>query len=356
MTPDRANTFEFRRREDRAGTGFTLIELLVVIVIIALLIAIVLPGLGKARKSARTAHCEANLRMFSTGFQNYTGDAKGLIASFSWQPNVMTPSDYTDNLIVPNGALQANARQAIDILRRINHDPTLFTGNPSVNAADGIFVARNFTQLVLMDGGYYGDRYPEPSCACSEDRNLIQWQKLTPQQAQATLYAYPIGAPAAFAPFFSSYQIVPAAFQDEKGPGQIYHVSYDYRYFYWSYETRLRPRPMDKVMFPAQKVVWFDMFDRHFYKRDIWFAYKEAKQPLAFFDGSVSVRATRDANLGWQNEAGQQFANPQPSMVTYAPAGYSDPPALNSIAQPQYYRWTRGGLRGVDFIGSEVKK
>lgn len=344
------------RASGRSDKGFTLIELLLVIAIVAMLVSILLPALGKARRTARTVICESNLRMFGMGLQNYAGDAKGLIASFSWQPGVMTPSDYSDNRIVPTGALQAHARQAIDILRRLAGDPTLFSGSPAVNVADSVFVARNFTQLVLMDGGYYGERSPERACACSEDRNLIQWQRLTPLEAQATLGSFPIGAPAAFAPYFSSYQIVPATFQDELGPGQIYHVDYDFRYYYWSYATRLRQRTLDKVQFPAQKVVWFDMFDRHFFKRDIWFAYKEARQPLAFFDGSVSARATRLANPGWRNQSGQQFASTQPSMVTYVPEVPTDPPALNTSAQPQYYRWTRGGLKGVDFNGSEVKR
>jgi prepilin-type processing-associated H-X9-DG protein/prepilin-type N-terminal cleavage/methylation domain-containing protein len=93
--------------------AFTLIELLVVVGIIALLIGILLPSLGKARQRARTVACAANQRTLAHALNNYIADWGGTfigyngfrVGGISWDVLLMT--DVSNNgaaaISGPNG-------------------------------------------------------------------------------------------------------------------------------------------------------------------------------------------------------------------------------------------------------------
>lgn len=62
------------RRSGRRPAGFTLIELLVVTAIIAVLISMLMPALGRAKENARRVVCLSNLRQMAVAAHNYAAN------------------------------------------------------------------------------------------------------------------------------------------------------------------------------------------------------------------------------------------------------------------------------------------
>jgi len=93
--------------------AFTLIELLVVVAIIALLIAILLPSLGKAREQTRRTICGTNLKGQGLAFAIYAGQYNDRLPVFTntagyWLHD--EPNEVGDSLL--NTATSANQSAA----------------------------------------------------------------------------------------------------------------------------------------------------------------------------------------------------------------------------------------------------
>ena len=63
----------------KGNIAFTLIELLVVVAIVAILAALLLPALTKARDRAKTAFCAGNLRQLGVAMLMYADDSRDLL-------------------------------------------------------------------------------------------------------------------------------------------------------------------------------------------------------------------------------------------------------------------------------------
>lgn len=342
--------------------AFTLIELLLVVAIIALLISILLPAIGKARKAARVSICMSNQRQVAAGNHNYASEWKGKLCAFTWGPTT-SQSSWTELNNHQNDYIQAHANQAVDIVRRRTGDATTY------GLIDGRMVDRNFGHLPLLDGGYLTEKLPDPVAACPEDRQTLIYQKYVGNYQAAISQGGDIDPPSEvnykkIYPFWMTYQYVPNAWSPEIGPYVIRQASGSpgYHMLYQVFEglTPFVSRSIDDVGFPSQKVWMFDLFDRHYYKRPLWHAFTVTSQPLIMFDGSVSIRSTKNSNRGWRPPDNNNAAATAPITVyAYWPVVGQEPATLSGAAQQNVegmFRWTRAGIKGIDFGGGEVRR
>lgn len=345
--------------------AFTLIELLLVIAIIALLISILAPSLGKARKTARLAICQSNMRQLVTAQAAYGSDTRDRIGALNWVPGKGNSSDSSLNPSASSTWLLSQGMQACDIVRRRTGRNTPLVQNRFFN--------RNFWHLVLIDGGYFGDINPiVPAASCPDDDWVKRWQA-NPDNYPALVgsspepSAVPSGAYEWYRPYWSSYQLVPVAFAPDRHASAsrktLSQITTRHHLFTGGGpspgQLALGQRRQDEVAFPSQKVFIFDIFDRHAYKRPIWHAYAVARQPLAFFDSSVRFLKTGDADKGWSPDSPTSI---NPTTYSYTPStgfpGYDHPTlsGANSDSVIGYYRWTRNGLRGVDYARDKATR
>lgn len=344
--------------------AFTLIELLLVIAIVALLISILLPALGQARNTARTAICSSNMRQLAIAASTYAAEAKDRIPALNWRQNFRN-GDTALSVTGADGILLIQGKHAKDIADRRWKRVLPLVQNRYFN--------RNYWHLVLVDGGYFGNfDMMQPSVTCPSDAVALNWRQNADNPAVLGAYpetsAMPNGAYEQYRPFWNTYQLVPVAFSVDKRQSATIFPAFAYAQYHHIYQNAGFPighRKFADVTFPSQKVYMFDPFDRHSFKRPIWHAYDRAAQPLVFFDTSVRFKKNADCELGWRPDnpgAANGATDPRNGRRVYAWTTYQynpgqglqgyDYPTLSGAATDTvkgYFRWTAEGLQGVDF-------
>jgi len=86
-----------RELSNRPGRAFTLIELLVVMAVIAVLAAILLPALARAKEKSRATQCIGNLRQWGLAYRMYADDYDDFLPRRGQGVQMLTQIDRPDD-------------------------------------------------------------------------------------------------------------------------------------------------------------------------------------------------------------------------------------------------------------------
>jgi prepilin-type N-terminal cleavage/methylation domain-containing protein len=338
--------------------AFTLIELLVVIAIIALLISILLPALDQARKAGRNLKCATQLKQLGVSTHSYAIDHKDYIWNWSWTVPDARASRFADLQSVTTD-IDAQRSQWVDTFRRL-------TGYPMAREAT-LIPQILYGHFVLFD--YLAVRLPEPIYTCPEDRVRLNWAKDIKafQAGLAAPYPAAAGTPIPDSDrdmrwaYSSSYEVTISAYDGlqslpaRSGPDvtdRMRNMSNNHFIFEPLTSWRNKQQKLTTVAFPSKKVFLHEGHARH-EKRHTYYASAGAKVNLLAFDGSVNYRSNNDANRGWDPRAP---TSPNGFQYLYRPDRWEAPTITGAATESVwgFYRYTRGGLRGIDFGGGEL--
>ena len=166
----------------RARTGFTLVELLVVISVVAILAALSLPALARAKETARRAACASNLRQIVLGAQIHVDEHED---SFPGQPG-------GDGVALH--AAGGDGTNYYDMLMPYVNHPRVWLC-PSAESAPGTLLGFHMNGLIITTNGLRAVTIAEPAQTLligeTGYRKLYDQAYLRPDQMGNYLYDRP---------------------------------------------------------------------------------------------------------------------------------------------------------------------
>lgn len=312
----------------RASQAFTLIELLVVIAIIGLLMSLLLPALGQARRVAQVAKSLANLHSNSSLINVYASDNKD---------SFVNPFDR----VTPCG------------------------GPPFYSNLDWVWVPTQFCQ----NGYPYGEGFASSSgtetfgyywgahMLYADDEGLSRLNTLISPGDRALNLWFQNNAPAQtdwLVVFPTSYWYPPVFWQSPARFDPASRMTSNSGNHYWISRNRF-----SQTVFPNGKVLLFENKDYYNHRDDLMWNEPLAHDNVALVDGSaISIRmsdviAKTATNGGQQQdriEAPSGLWNPGNSEMNRFLYGINEGFDWSNFspAHPGFFWATRHGIRGVD--------
>lgn len=349
------------RKDFRSGfRGFTLLETAAVTVVVSLLVGALTPAVRQTRVDARGSQSVANLGFIGQGTAMYAADNDGRLFTYTWAPGPHLMPDGKTR-IATNTQTAAGLQNTEILMRRTGR----ITGPSRILTLANVLAHRRDTHLVLMD--YLDLPFPSDLFADPGDANLLMWQA-NPLNLSAsnnipyapgtntTGYAgglsWGLGEVRQRWAFGSSYQRTVSAWNPDglNGEGAFVPAASTPHLFLTAFGGPANlpaGRTFDEVVFPSAKVHMFEEFDRRSFSFAPYFGYDIARPAKVMFDGSINLRRSGEATPSW-NAA---FVK-QEWRQTYVPI-HTFPVPLGGLGDQtpvsQRYRWTMGGLKGIDY-------
>jgi prepilin-type N-terminal cleavage/methylation domain-containing protein len=361
----------------RLHKGFTIIELLVVISIIALLVGLLLPAIGKARDSARINVSKNNLRQIGTALKTYASDwadrqvtyvrddlgaYDGKVCTYNaavyggangldGHPPIMAGWAYNDSgqYTGPWAYWACSGNDAV-------FQPLIFPGGPSTGSqSDGWGWFRFGIQPKPMSD-YFNGRYHDPVFFAPKDRVILD-----PLEPCFEVPGEFVANPTACNPAWSSYALSPAAlfapavFSDN-GNGVFWTEP-------WTLPTGYRAPTIGQARYTSLKT---NLLEHHWLQNTkvacnsaftgcepYYFNHSFQSMPVTlFFDGSIRLMGVLEAMSSDKRTTQQSGHGLWSEDTSFGPGGYFINDAYD-FADTSFHILTIDGIKGRDTIGAE---